>query len=57
MPSYGEKQMPAGVDKSPMKMKGGGMMTMQSRNMAIKPSLRIDTDCEYKGNPVLNAQR
>ena len=54
MPTYGEKQKPAGVNKSPMQ-KPLGKRTMESRNVNIKPSLSID-NCPYKGNPALNAQ-
>tara|TARA_R110002020_G_scaffold208195_1_gene413871 strand:- start:309 stop:482 length:174 start_codon:yes stop_codon:yes gene_type:complete len=55
MPSYGEQQKPAGVNKSPMQ-KPLGRRTMQSRNTTIKPSLSID-NCVYKGNANLLAQR
>tara|TARA_R110001583_G_scaffold3797_5_gene23152 strand:- start:458 stop:631 length:174 start_codon:yes stop_codon:yes gene_type:complete len=54
MPTYGEQQKPAGVNKSPMQ-KPLGRRTMESRNTTIKPSLSID-NCPYKGNPALNAQ-
>ena len=55
MPSYGEEQKPAGVDKSPA-MKPLGKRTMVSRNRMIKSDLSID-NCPYKGNPALNANR
>jgi len=55
MPSYGEKQKPAGKDISPA-IKPLGKRTMESRNSTIKSSLSIK-NCEYKGNPVINAQR
>jgi len=55
MPSYGEKQQPAGKDISPA-MKPIGKRTMQSRNSTIKPSLSMK-NCEYKGNAALNAQK
>ena len=55
MPSYGEKQQPAGKDISPA-MKPIGTRTMRSRNATIKTSLSLK-NCEYKGNPVLNAQK
>jgi len=54
MPTYGEKQKSAGVNKSPMR-KPLGKRTMESRNATIKSSLSID-NCPYKGNAVLNAQ-
>ncbi len=55
MPSYGEKQTPAGVDKSP-NIKSPGNRVMMSRNGLIAPTLEI-CNCEYKGNPALNAQK
>ena len=55
MPSYGEKQMPAGVDKSPA-MKPLGQRTMKSKDATIAPGLTID-NCVYKGNAALNANR
>ena len=57
MPTIGRFQAPAGVDKSPMKKMSSGVKVMTSRDATIKPGLVIDTDCGYKGNPVLNAQR
>ena len=55
MPSYGETQQPAGVDKSPA-MKPLGKRTMVSRDRLVKSNLSID-NCEYKGNEDLNANR
>jgi len=55
MPSYGEKQQPAGKDISPA-IKPLGKRTMASRNSTIKASLSLD-NCTYKGNAVLNAQK
>ena len=55
MPSYGEKQKSAGVNKSPI-MKPIGNRTMKSNNSNIAPFFTID-NCEYKGNSVLNANR
>jgi len=55
MPSYGEKQMPAGKDISP-KSKPLGQRSMVSRDTTIKTTLKID-NCEYKGNPVMNANK
>ena len=54
MPTYGEQQKPAGVNKSPMQ-KPLGKRVMESRNTNIKSSLSID-NCPYKGNPALIAQ-
>ncbi len=53
MPTYGEKQTPCGVDKSP-EFLNVGTRRMVSRNMMIKSNLSID-NVPYKGNPVLNA--
>ena len=55
MPSYGEKQQPAGKDISPA-IKPLGKRTMESRNSTIKSSLSVE-NCVYKGNAVLNAQK
>jgi hypothetical protein len=55
MPSYGEKQQPAGKDISPA-IRPLGKRTMESRNSTIKSSLSVD-NCVYKGNAVLNAQK
>ncbi len=55
MPAYGEKQKPAGVDKS-SPQKQLGKRKMESRNVNIKPSLIID-NCPYNGNAVLNANK
>lgn len=55
MPTQGEQQNPAGVNKSPMQ-KPLGKRTMESKNVNIKPSLSID-NVPYKGNAALNAQK
>ncbi len=55
MPSYGEKQKPAGVDKSPA-AKNIGVRKMKSINSNVACDLYIDAP-EYKGNPTLNAQK
>ena len=55
MPTYGEKQIPAGVDKSPV-IKPLGTREMESRQTNVETTLRID-NCPYKGNPALNANR
>ena len=53
MPTYGEEQKSAGVNKSPNK-KPVGRRTMDSRNINIETSLIID-NVPYKGNAALNA--
>ncbi len=55
MPTYGEKQIAAGVDKSPV-IKPLGTREMESRQTNVESTLRID-NCPYKGNPALNANR
>jgi hypothetical protein len=55
MPSYGEKQKSAGIDISKAN-KLVGERKMVSKDMTIKTTLKID-NCEYKGNPVLNANK
>lgn len=55
MPTYGEQQKPAGVNKSPMQ-KPLGKRTMDSKNVNIESSLSID-NIPYKGNAALNAQK
>lgn len=55
MPSYGMKQKPAGINKSP-KVKDLGTRSMDSRNAMIKTSLKI-SNCKYQGNAVLNAEK
>ena len=55
MPTYGETQKPAGVDKSPAK-KPLGRRTMDSRDVNIETSLIIG-EVQYKGNAVLNANK
>jgi hypothetical protein len=55
MPSYGEKQKPAGkvLDCGCRHL---GQRKMESRNSNIKVNLTID-NVEYKGNAVLNANK
>ena len=55
MPTYGEKKLPAGVDKSPV-IKPLGTREMESRQTNVETTLRID-NCPYKGNAALNANR
>jgi len=56
MPSYGEKQKPAGV-----KLYCGkpivGTRVMKSNNSTITPTLKKIDNIPYKGNPALLAQR
>jgi len=55
MPSYGEKQKPAGkvLDCGCRHL---GQRKMESRNSNVKVNLTID-NVEYKGNAVLNANK
>ena len=55
MPTYGEQQKPAGVDKSPAQ-KPLGKRVMECRNETIESTLSID-NIPYKGNAVLNANK
>ena len=56
MPSYGEMQKPAGV-KKPCGCLPVGTRKMKSNNAIITPTLGGISNIEYKGNPVLNANR
>ena len=56
MPSYGEKQQPAGYAKPCGCGKPAGVRSMVSSNKNIDTGLSIDSP-EYKGNAVLNAQK
>jgi len=55
MPSYGEKQKPAGKKLS-CGCKPLGERKMESRKAKIKVNLKMN-NIEYKGNPTLNAQK
>jgi len=55
MPSYGEKQMPAGIVRSIAKPILGSR-TMKSKDGTIIPAMTVD-NCTYKGNAVLNANK
>jgi len=55
MPSYGEKQVPAGIKKNIAKPILSSR-TMKSRNGVITPAMTIN-NCSYKGNAVLNANK
>ena len=56
MPSYGQKQKPAGK-----KLKCGkpivGTRVMKSNNSTISPMIGTIDNIPYKGNAVLNANR
>jgi len=56
MPSYGEKQKPAGK-KLKCNQKPLGTRIMVSNNSTIMPTLRHIDNIEYKGNAVLNANK
>jgi len=58
MPSYGQKQMPAGRKKmcNPNYYKPIGTRAMKSRDKTIVTDLEIER-LEYKGNAVLNANK
>ena len=56
MPSYGEKQKPAGVEL-PCGCEPLGTRVMKSNNSTLTPTLRQIDNIEYKGNAVLNANR
>ena len=58
MPSYGEKQAPAGLVNprcgcNPI----AGTRVMKTNNAVITPTLGGISNIEYKGNAVLNANR
>ncbi len=55
MPAYGEKQIPAGVNKT-RPGKPCNTKSMVSRDRTIKTTLVIQ-DPVYKGNAVLNANK
>ena len=54
--NYGEKQLPAGLNISPV-IKPLGTRIMKSNNAIITPTLGGISNIEYKGNAVLNANR
>ena len=56
MPSYGEKQKPAGKVLNTAKPIVGTRV-MKSNNTTIIPTLRQIDNIPYKGNAVLNANR
>ena len=56
MPSYGEKQAPAGKVLNTAKPIVGTRV-MKSNNKVIEPTLNRIDNIPYKGNAVLNANR
>ena len=56
MPSYGEKQIAAGIN-IPCKTPVVGTRVMKSNNKVIEPTLNRIDNIPYKGNAVLNANR
>ena len=56
MPSYGEKQIPAGKECRPCLGPLAGERSMKSRDMSIRTSLKID-NIDYKGNAALRANK
>jgi hypothetical protein len=56
MPSYGEKQAPAGKVLNTAKPIVGTRV-MESNNSTITPRLKKIDNIPYKGNAVLNANR
>ena len=56
MPSYGEKQTPAGKVLNNAKPVVGTRV-MKSNNSTITPTLKTIDNIPYKGNAVLNANR
>ena len=58
MPSYGEKQVPAGMKKNcnPNYFKPMGKRSMESGLTNVKVDLKVE-NIEYKGNAVLRANR
>lgn len=57
MPSYGEKQAPAGKALYGKCKPVVGTRTMKSNNSTIMPNLKQIDNIPYKGNAVLNAQK
>jgi len=57
MPSYGQKQKPAGIKLKNQCKPIVGTRNMVSNNMTVIPTLRKIDNIEYKGNPALLAQR
>jgi len=56
MPSYGEKQIPAGKECKPCLGPLAGQRSMESKDMSIRTTLKLD-NIEYNGNAVLRANR
>tara|TARA_Y100000389_G_scaffold167362_1_gene172537 strand:- start:1478 stop:1651 length:174 start_codon:yes stop_codon:yes gene_type:complete len=57
MPSYGEKQQPAGKVLHGKCKPVVGTRIMKSNNSTITPNLKSIDNIPYKGNAVLNAQK
>ena len=57
MPSYGQKQKPAGVKLKNQCKPIVGTRKMVSNNMTVVPTLNRIDNIPYKGNPALLAQR
>ena len=57
MPSYGEKQAPAGKVLLNQCKPVVGTRVMESNNSTITPRLKKIDNIPYKGNAVLNANR
>tara|TARA_R100001086_G_C11629888_1_gene201317 strand:+ start:218 stop:391 length:174 start_codon:yes stop_codon:yes gene_type:complete len=57
MPSYGQKQKPAGVELKNQCKPIVGTRKMVSNNMTVVPTLNRIDNIPYKGNPALLAQR
>ena len=58
MPSYGEKQNPAGREYATSKIPSiPGTRMMRSNNATITPTLGGLKNCGYTGNTVLNANK
>jgi len=57
MPSYGEKQAPAGKVLLNQCKPVVGTRVMESNNSTITPTLKKIDNIPYKGNAVLNANK
>ena len=57
MPSYGEKQAPAGKVLLNQCKPVVGTRVMESNNSTITPTLKKIDNILYQGNAVLNAQK
>tara|TARA_R100000742_G_C4253924_1_gene71997 strand:- start:348 stop:521 length:174 start_codon:yes stop_codon:yes gene_type:complete len=57
MPSYGQKQKPAGKKICTCGKNKVGTRIMKSNNITVIPTLKRIDNIPYKGNPVLNANK